>query len=168
MISSDGSLDLFNEVDGVEVIQKTQIFAKLGFDETVRLAGIIHIEKFPRGQLILEQDSLAQALYIIRTGEVAVRRHDSKGQRDVIGTFGPGEIFGEMSLIDDTLVSADVEVTSDEVEVVVIPRESLDVLLKSDDRFAVKVYRSFCRTLSDRLRKTTHRFAELHDEPASR
>lgn len=165
MSEFDGALDIFDQADGVEVIQKTTIFSKLGFDETVKLARIIHIEKHPKGRLVIEQDGLGQALYIIRHGAATVRRRDAKGQRDTLGHLREGEMFGEMSLIDDTLVSADVEVTSDELEVVVIPRDALDVLLASDDRFANKVYRSFCRTLSDRLRRLSERFAELHEEP---
>ena len=34
-----------------------------------------------------------------------------------------------------------------------------DTLLGGDDKLAVKVFRSFCRTLSDRLRRTTGRVA---------
>jgi CRP-like cAMP-binding protein len=159
----DDGLDIFPELDGVEVIQRTPIFAKLGFEETARLAEIMHVEQFARGKLIIEQDSLGQALYIVRAGEVSIYRHDSRGQRDLLNKLGPGELFGEMSLVDDTLVSADVEVSSDTAEVVVIPRDQFERLLSGNDRIAMKVYKSFCRTLSDRLRKLNIKYAELHD-----
>ena len=123
----------------------------------------MHVEQFKRGKVIIEQDSLGQALYIVRSGEVAIYRHDSKGERDLLNKLGAGELFGEMSLVDDTLVSADVEVSSDAAEVVVIPRDQFERLLASDERLAVKVYKSFCRTLSDRLRKLNVKYAELHD-----
>lgn len=165
MQPSDGALDIFNEVDGIEVIQRTPLFARLGFEETHQLAAIMHIERFPRGALILEQDGLGHALYIIRSGEVTVYRHDSSGERDPLGTLGPGELFGEMSLIDDQLISADVEVSSHEAEIVIIPRTDFEQLLETNERLAAKVYRSFCRTLSDRLRKLSGKFVELHAEP---
>lgn len=164
MTPDDGALDLFPELDGVELIQRTPIFAKLGFDETHRLAEITKVERFTRGHLVVEQDSLGEALYIIRAGEVTVKRRDSKGQRDTLVRLGPGELFGEMSLIDEQLVSADVEVTSDELEALVIRREAFEQLVKANDRLAAKVYRSFCRTLTDRLRRLNQRYAELHDE----
>lgn len=164
MSAAEVALDIFSEVDGVELIQRTPIFAKLGFDETHRLAEIMRVEKHARGTVVIEQDSLGRALYIIRDGEVAVKRRDSKGQRDTIVRLGPGELFGEMSLIDDHLASADVEVTSAELEVLVIQRDDFERLIATDDKLAAKVYRSFCRTLSDRLRRLNQRFAELHSE----
>lgn len=165
MSIDDGTLDLFGEVDGVELIQKTPLFAGLGFEETQRLAEITRLEHFTKGTIIVEQDSLGQALYILRQGQVTVFRRDSKGERDTLATLGTGQVFGEMSLVDDMLVSADVEVTSADAEVLVIPRDAFQLLLGANDRLAVKVYKAFCRTLSDRLRAMTMRFAELHDEP---
>lgn len=164
MSIDDGALDIFPEVDGVELIQRTPLFAKLGFEETHRLAEITRVEKFPRGRKVLEQDALGNALYIIRSGSVVIRRRDSRGQNDVVGQLATGEIFGEMSLIDDQLVSADVEVVSEELEVLVVPRDAFEQLIAGNDRLASKVYRAFCRTLSDRLRRLNQRFAELHDE----
>ena len=58
MSQDEGALDLFGEVDGVELIQKTPIFSSLGFEETQRLAEITRLERFAKGHLIVEQDSL--------------------------------------------------------------------------------------------------------------
>ncbi len=41
-----------------------------------------------------------------------------------------------------------------------MPRDKFEKLLAEDEKLAVKVYRSFCRTLSDRLRKTTAMLAK--------
>ena len=57
-----------------------------------------------------------------------------------------------MSLVDDLFTSARVEAESD-VELVVLPRRPFELLVASDLLLAVKVYRAFCRTLSDRLRR---------------
>jgi CRP-like cAMP-binding protein len=70
----------------------------------------------------------------------------------VLGALGAGELFGEMSLVDDLFTSARVEAESD-VELIVLPRGQFEQLMASDLALAVKVYRAFCRTLSDRLRR---------------
>jgi CRP-like cAMP-binding protein len=170
MPSDDGAVDIFPEVDGVEVLQKTMIFAKLGFEETRRLSEILQVERFPRGHIVIEQDSLGEALYIVRKGEVAIYRRNARGERDLLNRLPAGEIFGEMSLIDDLLVSADVEVTSEEVEVVKIPRGRFESLLRGDEGLSLKIYRGFCHTLSERLRRLNQRFADLdhsHSNPTS-
>ena len=161
MPGDDSSIDIFPEFEGIEVLQKTTIFAKLGFEETRRLADIMKISTFPQGHLFIEQDSLGQALFIVRLGEVAVYRRISRGGRDLLDKLRAGEIFGEMSLIDDLLVSADIEVASETAEVVIVPRREFEILLKEDEHIALKIYRGFCHTLSDRLRSLSVRYAEL-------
>ena len=60
-------------------------------------------ERFSRshyeaGQIIFRQGELGQGFYIILTGEVQVYRQEGEQEKDV-ATLGPGEIFGEMSLL---------------------------------------------------------------------
>lgn len=167
MTDYDDALDLLPQPPGVELLQKTPLFAQLGFEETQRLAAISRLERFALGQLVIEQGALGHALYLIRAGEVAVYRRDSRGQRDEVARLGAGELFGEMSLVDDLLASADVEVCSAEAELVTIPRAAFEELIAADERFALKVYRSFCRTLAEKLRRLNQRFAELNDTSTS-
>ena len=42
-----------------------------------------------------------------------------------------------------------------------IPRRAFEDLLARDDKLAVKVYRCFCRAMSDKLRKANARIGEL-------
>jgi CRP-like cAMP-binding protein len=159
MASDDISLELFPEMDGVDLIQKVDLFHTLGFEDTLALAGIARVEKFTVGAKLIEQDSLAQALYIIRDGNVAVTRRDSRGQEDKLARLGPGALVGEMSLIESDLASANV-VADGDVEALVIPRKEFEQLLDENERLALHVYKAFCRSLSARLRKTTIALSE--------
>ncbi len=78
-------------------------------------------------------------------------KHDDNEE---IGRLKDGDLFGEMSLIDDVLTSARVT-TIGPSRLLKMPRAAFESLLASDEKLAIKVYRSFCRTLSDRLRRTT-------------
>lgn len=146
----------FGEFEGVELLQKLPIFSKLSFDETSRLAQIIVRTEVGEGTVVIEQNALGDALYVIQEGEARVSRdmnvdghHD---QAEELGRLGPGDLFGEMSLIDDLLTSARVTALRP-MRLLKMPKSEFVKLLGSDDRFAVKVYQSFCRTLSDRLRR---------------
>ncbi len=145
---------------GVDLLQKVPLFRTLGFSETMALSGICRIESKPDGAILLHQDSLGQALFILKEGAAVVRRRDPiTGVEKELATLAQGELFGEMSLIDDQLVSADV-VARGPVELLVIPRRDFEKLLASNDKLAVKVYRCFCSALSDRLRKANAKLAE--------
>ena len=147
-------------IPGVDLLQRVPLFRTLGFSETMALSGICRIEGKPDGAVLLHQDSLGQALFILKDGAAVVRRRDPiTGVEKELATLAPGELFGEMSLIDDQLVSADV-VARGEVELLVIPRREFEKLLAANDKLAVKVYRCFCAALSDRLRKANAKLAE--------
>jgi CRP-like cAMP-binding protein len=63
-----------------------------------------------------------------------------------------------MSLLDDVLTSARVTAVKP-ARLLRLPRARFEQLIGSDDKLAVKIYRSFCRQLSDRLRKTNEALA---------
>lgn len=145
---------------GADLLQRVPLFRTLGFAETLALSAISHVEKRAAGAPIIQQDSLGQGLYILKQGKATVRRHDPvTGEVKELASLETGELFGEMSLIEDQLVSADV-VASGEVEVLVIPRKAFESLLASNDKLAVKVFRCFCRSLSEKLRKANGKLAE--------
>jgi CRP-like cAMP-binding protein len=148
----------FGGFEGVELLQKLHLFKKLTFDETSQLGGLIEYVDLPAGTIVIEENALGNALWIIARGEVKVTRDaDGDGvhsETEEIGRLRDGELFGEMSLIDDLLTSARVT-TVTACRLLKMPRDRFEALMQSDDKLAVKVYRSFCRTLSDRLRKTT-------------
>lgn len=145
---------------GVDLLQRVPLFRTLGFTETMSLSGICAIESKRDGEMIIQQDSLGMALYILKEGEAVVRRRDPiTGVEKELATLKVGELIGEMSLIDDQLASADV-VAKGAVELLVIPRREFEKLLASNDKLAVKVYRCFCASLSDRLRKANAKLAE--------
>ncbi|MFL5322216.1 MAG: Crp/Fnr family transcriptional regulator [Myxococcaceae bacterium] len=147
----------FGESEGADLLQKLPLFSKLTFEETQRLAQIATFHEVKPGAVVIEQNALGDGLYIVVKGEVSVSRdRDHDGQHsanEVLGKLGPGELFGEMSLVDDLLTSA--RVTADTAtRLLKLPRREFEGLMSADDRLALKVYRSFCRTLSDRLRKS--------------
>jgi CRP-like cAMP-binding protein len=145
---------------GVDLLQRVPLFRTLGFAETMSLSEICRIEQKRDGNIIIHQDSLGQALYILKEGAATVRRRDPvTGVEKELATLLQGELIGEMSLIDDHLASADV-VAKGDVELLVIPRRDFEKLIASNDKLAIKVYRCFCAALSDRLRKANQKLAE--------
>ena len=62
---------------------------------------------FAPGAVILCEDTVAQHLYIVKRGRVRVVKRAS-GAEVVLGELGPGNLFGEMALIDHRPRSASV------------------------------------------------------------
>jgi len=146
-------------LEGTDMIQKTFLFQLLNFDETLALANLFQRESVKTGETIIEENALGQALYLIQSGRVGI----FKGEGDTaeeIAILGAGELFGEMSLIENELTSASV-IAAEPTVLLVIRRKDFEDLLAGNKDVALKIYRTFCNTLSDRLRRTSHELSHL-------
>jgi CRP-like cAMP-binding protein len=63
--------------------------------------------RFESGAVILCEETAGQHLYIVKRGRVRVVKR-ARGGETVLGELGPGNLFGEMALIDKRLRSASV------------------------------------------------------------
>jgi CRP-like cAMP-binding protein len=144
---------------GTELIQDTFLFQFLDFDETVALAGLICKDARKKGEAIINEGSLGEALYIIEKGSVKVFKGEGDSKEE-LAVLKKGELFGEMSLIEDALTSASVVADTD-VALLVIKREEFDSLLNENRDVALKIYKTFCLTLSERLRRTSEELSKL-------
>jgi len=150
----------FGELEGIDLLQKIPLFSRLTYDETSRLSPIIQHVDVGEGTVVIEQNALGDALYVIQDGEVRVSR-EAEGEPDrdeELGLLRTGELFGEMALLDDLLTSARVTAVRP-CRLLKLPKADFERLLQADEKLAVKVYRSFCRTLSDRLRRANQMLA---------
>src|ERR1041384_4536427 len=121
---------------GVDLLQRVPLFRTLGFTETMSLSGICAIESKRDGEMIIQQDSLGMALYILKEGEAVVRRRDPitgvekelatlKGGGRGRGARRGGGLFGEVTSRSDPLASAGV-VARAAVERLVTPRREFE------------------------------------------
>jgi CRP/FNR family cyclic AMP-dependent transcriptional regulator len=93
------------------------------------LARQIDDVKIPAGELVFEVDDPGGTMYVIRQGSVEVFFKDDTGERIVLETPGPGEVFGELSFLDGGARSASVVVVED-LEALAVDRDDLNQLLR--------------------------------------
>ncbi|HWE62554.1 MAG TPA: cyclic nucleotide-binding domain-containing protein, partial [Chloroflexota bacterium] len=124
---------------------------------------------YRRGEVILAEGAQRRALFIVARGFVRVERGHGGGGITV-AQLGPGEIFGEMSFLEESGASASV-IAREDVDVDVVEDLYLHSLLSSTPAFAVRFYQSLAINLSRRLRKAIQRLAdaaERAEAPAQR
>lgn len=68
---------------------------------------MFQIRQYAPGELILSENDSGESAYYIDSGKVAVFKNAAGGQMH-IAYLGPGDIFGEMSMVDDSPRSASV------------------------------------------------------------
>jgi len=109
------------------------------FDELVR-------ETFTKGHTIFEVGDEGDCAYLVEEGEVEIVVMD-QGKECCIGLIGKGEIFGEVSLIDQQPRTATVRAT-DKVVLVPFARDLMDSLLNDSD----PILRDFLKIILERFR----------------
>ena len=95
------------------------------------------------GQLVLAEGSTGAAMYVIRSGRVAVRLNGV-----TVEEIGEGGIFGEMAIIEQSTRSAEILALSD-VTVVMLDEKKFLQLVAKVPHFSIMVM----RTLARRIRK---------------
>lgn len=108
---------------------------------------------FRKDELILEEGSRRQAIFIVREGTVRIERTHS-GKSVAYVRLGPGEIFGEMSFVENQGASASVVADTD-MDVDVVQGHHVNALLASVPGFGTRFYQSLAVTLAHRLRATS-------------
>jgi extracellular factor (EF) 3-hydroxypalmitic acid methyl ester biosynthesis protein len=111
------------------------------------------------GDRILEEGARRRAIFIVRSGTVSIEK-EHLGTGIPLDELGEGEVFGEMSFLEDTGASASV-VAQGPVELQVLEAGDIEQLLDSDPRLAANFYRSLAFLLSGRLRHSTAEFVSI-------
>ena len=55
---------------------------------------------YPKNSMIILEEEFGDIVFIIVTGTVKITRVNDEGKEVILSLLGPGEIFGEMAILD--------------------------------------------------------------------
>jgi len=90
----------------VAFLQQVPLFAELTADELHDLVTVMQPIELEPGQLLWRQGQAADALHLIRGGRIGIYLRQPGGTEVHLTTLGPGEVLGELPLIDGGTRSA--------------------------------------------------------------
>lgn len=96
-----------------QVIKSLSLFADLDSKQLENIARLVLEKQIPEHTIFIEQLADSEAVYFITEGSVRVFRSTKDGQEINLAILGPGEIVGEMALIDHEPRSAYVQTIRD-------------------------------------------------------
>ena len=146
-------------MDTIAILRDTPFFKSLDDTELDAVAKCVVERTYGGGSLVIQEGAPGDALYLVRKGKVRVEK-EAAGKRLTLAELGPGQAFGEMSLVSSFPTSASVTALEDS-ELLAIGRLDLNVLLNWNPILAAKMWRSFTEMLSVRLRDMNERMLAL-------
>jgi membrane protein len=121
-----------------------------------RLAELL--KKFSReyaaGEVVFHQGEGGDCLYYILSGSVTITRKEG-----LIRTMGPGDYFGEMSMLLNARRMASVTAAEPATQLIVISRDNFEVILQDNPPIVLEILKEMTR----RLKKTSREKLNLID-----
>ena len=128
------------------------MFKGMGEADLTSLENFSRLKSLQAGQHVFKEADAGDGFYFIIRGRIQISARFGDNQRRVFATFGPGEFFGEMAVLDDAPRSADA-IADEASEVYFIPRENLAEILERNPKLAMRMLRDFSRRLREFDRK---------------
>jgi CRP/FNR family transcriptional regulator, cyclic AMP receptor protein len=143
-----------------EQLARVPFFDGLTREALSLIANATAEESHALGTKIFQYGDPGDKLFIILDGKVRISREVAGMGEEALAVLGPGEVFGEMSLIDEAPRSADARV-HERCRLLVITKEAFDDLLFLHKDLAFEVLWNCVRLLSGRLRETNEKLTFL-------
>jgi signal-transduction protein with cAMP-binding, CBS, and nucleotidyltransferase domain len=131
-----------------EFIQNLQgpymFFSDMEEGEISTLLGFCRTESYEKGSVIFHEEDVGANFYFVVSGEIAISKRGKE-----LARLGPGQVFGEMALLERTSRTATASAT-DSSTLLSIPAKAMSVEMPT---LALKLALAIARQLSERLRE---------------
>jgi len=139
-----------------ELLASVELFAEMQDEEIDDLTALAQIKQLTKDTTIFHAGDPADAVFVVASGRIKVVITSTDGKEFILTVLGPGQVFGEMALLESAPRSASV-VTLSSVEVLVINRADFQRLLDSNPRISQRLM----AILSRRLRRANAKMESL-------
>src|SRR5438477_4759051 len=149
-------------------LRSVPLFSSLDSKATAELGKYLTIHDYPRSATICRIGDPGDAMYLIDVGKVRISVTDADGHVVPLAELGPGDFFGEMSMLDGHGRSANATAVQD-ARLAKLTREDFLTFMESDPQITLELLTA----LTQRLRRTDdllrHRVSRnVNEEVAAR
>ena len=143
-----------NEI--IENISDISIFSELKDDDLKKIAQFCMPRTYPKNSMIILEEEFGDTVFGICEGTVKITRVNDEGKEVILALLGPGEIFGEMAIIDGESRSANALAQEDCILLAFPQNEFINIL-----KTYFKVSFALMSELARRLRKSDQQIEAL-------
>jgi CRP/FNR family transcriptional regulator, cyclic AMP receptor protein len=144
---------------------KDTYMARLGPGAVTRLERFFDFATLPANRDVIRQDEYGNFMLVLLTGTIAVDRAQPWGDRLRLTEARPGDILGEMSLLDSGMRFS-VCTSLTDCQIAVLSAQALDEMMATDPALAASLIALLARKLSRRLRMVSARLSNKKTDAA--
>ena len=148
---------------GVRLLQalwaKDKNMEQLDAGSIERMERFFYFASVPGGRDLIRQGEYGNFMIVLLKGTIAVDRLQPWGEHLRLAETKPGDILGEMSLLDSG-IRFSACTSLDDCEIAALSAESMDDMMNADPKLAAALIALLARKLSLRLRAVSARFSD--------
>ncbi len=126
------------------------LFRDLNPEVVGRIAALVTIRRLKLGEVLFLKGDEGDALYMVLSGRVRISTTGPGGRAVILNIIEPGDIFGEVALLDGMPRTADA-IAIVRTELIVIARRDFTPLLEQEPSLTLHLLKLIC----ERLRRTS-------------
>lgn len=139
-----------------QTLKAVPFFTQLSDRELEVVRSVASERTHPKNAVVLTEGEIGDSLYMIQSGKVKVVIGDEEGRELILKILGPGDFFGEMSMIDKQPRSASVT-TIEPATFLVLSNAAFERCVEQAPRIANMVM----RILAQRVREADRKIGTL-------
>ena len=120
-------------------------------------ASLAEAKKLLPNQQLFRAGDKAEEMFLVVSGRIMVSLQIPGAGEEALTFLSPGDVFGEMGMIDNTPRCADASATDEGAVVLAIRNEVLTKVLHPEKASSIRLLKSLCATLSCRVRDTNEK-----------
>ena len=132
------------------------IFSDLSEKECQSLQSICKPRSYLKNSMIILEEEYGDLVFVVRSGTIKITRVNDEGKEVILALLGPGEMFGELAVLDGEARSANA-LAQENCELLAINKEDFLDILKNHSSVS---YNVMCE-LAKRLRKSDQQIEAL-------
>ncbi|NUP14354.1 MAG: cyclic nucleotide-binding domain-containing protein [Polyangiaceae bacterium] len=140
-----------SDVPSVDELAEIGLFGGLDREVIANFVQRLPILRLSPGEVVFREGETGRELFVLLQGEMEVVKHSKTQRESRVAIFGPGDWFGEMSILDIMPRSATVRALAP-ARVLRMSAHDLDVLYRRDIKAYAIVVLNIAREMSRRLR----------------
>lgn len=136
-----------------DALKRLWLFAELADDDIEQIRALARLQRYPARQTVVSQGDETGDLFLVVDGSLRASSCNAHGDEVVLSIMGPGDVFGEMALLDGEPRSATVS-TLEACQLLVIEAGAFHALLRQMPALSASLMKVMARRIRDLTDRT--------------
>jgi len=145
--------------ENINFFRNITIFRGMTSRQLGRIMQAMQKRIYRQGETLFSEGEIGRAVFIIQSGQVELSKKSVGGHNRQLGILGPGQIFGEMALLENRSRSATATII-EEGSIYLLYTSTMESLIRSHPDTGARLMRNMAMMLSSLLRRTNERLEE--------